>query len=114
VGSEKSEIRLDYFLADTLKVKLRYAQLIGSFDPTKNKLVMLDVEAYNSKIDISRSNPVYFDQIKVKLNRSHLKLTVPRKNSSNLSGTLTNYSGLYVTGQLQVKVEKDDTSYSNR
>lgn len=114
VGGEKSEIHLDYFLADTLKVKLRYAQLNGDFDPTKNKSIILDIEADSSKIDISRSNPLYFDQIKVKLNRSHLKFTVPRKNSGNLSGTLTNYSRLFVTdGRPKVKIWWDETSYSN-
>jgi len=112
VGTEKSEIQLEYFQADTLKIKLRNAKLSGGFDPSKNKSILLTVDADSSRIDFSKPYPLYFDQIKVRLNRSQLIFSVPRKSSSILSGTLENNSGLYITGQPKVKVEKDATSYS--
>lgn len=111
VGMEQSDIQLWYLKVDSLNLKLRYSKLSGDFDLSARKPRMLMLEADSSKIDFKNSPS--FNQVNFQLNRSHLKLYVQRLDTCYIKGTLSNYSGLYVTGQPRMKVTKDATSYSN-
>ena len=114
VGKEKSFIKVWNQKVDTLKVKLNYAQFSGFFniDPDRKKGTMLVFDADSSKIDMTRF-PSNFAQIHIRLCRSHLKILAPNNSFYPIYGTMKDYSGLYITGDTRVYVDKDATSYSN-
>lgn len=111
VGLEKSQIQLNYFKADTLKVKLNYAKLSGDFEHGTKKSRMLILVADSSKIEFK--SLVRFDQINLTLNRSHLRVLLGRTDTCTVTGTMKNYSRMILTGKPFVKVKQDATSFSS-
>jgi len=111
VGWEKSHIQLGYFKADTLNLKLSYAKLTGDFDHGTKKSRMLMLGADSSEIEFK--SLVRFDQINIRLNRSHLKILMARYDTCTVTGTMKNYSRLILAGKPSVRVKRDDTSFSN-
>jgi len=112
IGMDRSVIHLNYLLIDSLEIKLSHAKFFGNFDITRDKFKILNLKADSSKIDLSSS--FHVGQINLQLNRSHLKFSVPRKNSCSVDGSLENYSRLIIeNGIPEGKVDKDATSYSN-
>ena len=111
VGMDHSNISMGYFQADTINLKLRCSKFDGNFDFRERKHGILTVEADSSKIEFS--SYMYFDQINLNLNRSHLSFITARKDTILVSGTLSNYSRLSIRGWPKMIIAKDKTSYSN-
>lgn len=112
IGEEKSEIRLWYFTADTLDLKLNHAKLNGQFNNDIRKPRILTLVADGSKIDFK--NFTSFNQMNLRLDRSHFNILTSYSDLILISGTLKNYSRVNFVGvRAKGKVEKDETSYYN-
>ena len=113
VGMERSIIRLGHFRFDSLHIKLRYAQLSGDMDLSNKKPRMLTLDADSSNIKLE-NYMYYIDQIRLRLNRSHLEIRLSPADSVLITGSLKNYSRLSIGGKRQkLKISKDETSYCN-
>jgi hypothetical protein len=112
VGLERSNIRLGHFQIDSLVIKLRYAKLSGDLDLSYKKPRMLTIDADSSKI-VFRNYMYNYNQINIRLNRSHLSMLVARKDTGLITGSLKNYSRLSIDeGRPRVHVITDETSFN--
>ena len=112
VGMKKSVISIGYFQIDSLNIKLKYAKLSGDLDLSNKKPRTITINADSSKIEF-RNYMYYYDQINIRLNRSHLSMMVARKDTGLITGSLKNYSRLSIDGgRPTVHVTKDETSFN--
>jgi hypothetical protein len=112
VGMEKSVISVGHFQIDSLNIKLKYAKLSGDLDLSNKKPRTITIDADSSKI-VFHNYMYYFDQINIRLNRSHLTMLVARKDTGLITGSLKNYSRLSIgEGRPRVHVMTDETSFN--
>jgi hypothetical protein len=112
VGMEKSVINVERFQIDSLDLKLNYAKLSGNLDLSDKKSRVINIDADSSKIEF-RNFMYYYDQINIRLNRSHLSMLVARKDTGLITGSLKNYSRLSIDGgRPKVHVITDETSFN--
>lgn len=112
IGGEKSEIKLWYYTADTLDLILNHAKLTGQFNQDIKKPRILTLDADASKIDFR--NFTSFNQMNLRLDRSHFNILSSGGDLILISGSMKNYSRVnFVGARVKGKVEKDETSYYN-
>jgi hypothetical protein len=112
VGLKKSRITVGHLQIDSLNIKLRYARLAGDLDLSDKKPRTITIDADSSKIEF-HNYMYYYEQINIRLNRSHLSMLVARKDTGLIAGSLKNYSRLSIdAGWPTVHVMTDETSFN--